>query len=167
MGNIYMSPPFSPVTCRLDCIMNRVIFYCDMAMTPIIQILSCSDVPIWFMGGDSQFYWFLADNGLLVKIACASLESSVDTNIHAFISCKDVENLQKVECGSIPQQRYQLSCQKSIHKQHHANRQNEFPVHPRNRRGVAQPNQVRSLLRIRKNPFSSLQLECSHPSAVT
>ncbi|KAK8818627.1 hypothetical protein WA538_003938, partial [Blastocystis sp. DL] len=74
-------------------------------MTPIIQILSCSD-----------FYWFLADNGLLVKIACASLESSVDTNIHAFISCKDVENLQKVECGSIPQQRYQLSCQKSIHQ---------------------------------------------------
>ena len=51
-----------------------------------------------------------------MKIACASLESSVDTNIHAFISCKDVENLQKVECGSIPQQRYQLSCQKSIHQ---------------------------------------------------
>ena len=27
-----------------------------------------------------------------------------------------MENLQKVECGSIPQQRYQLSCQKSIHQ---------------------------------------------------
>ena len=67
-------------------------------------------------GDDSQFYWFLADNGLLVKIACASLESSVDTNIHAYISCKDVESLQKVECGSIPQQRYQLSGQKSIHQ---------------------------------------------------
>ena len=51
-----------------------------------------------------------------MKIACASLESSVDTNIHAYISCKDVESLQKVECGSIPQQRYQLSGQKSIHQ---------------------------------------------------
>lgn len=51
-----------------------------------------------------------------MKIASASLESSVDTNIHAYISCKDVESLQKVECGSIPQQRYQLSGQKSIHQ---------------------------------------------------
>ena len=44
MGNIYMSSLFSCMTTSLDCIMNRVIFYCDMAMTPIIQILSCSDV---------------------------------------------------------------------------------------------------------------------------
>ena len=51
-----------------------------------------------------------------MKISCDSLETSVETNIHAYMSCRDVESLPKVECGSIPQQRYQLSGQKSIHQ---------------------------------------------------
>ena len=44
--------------------MNRVIFYCDMAMTPIIQILSCSDVPIWFMEviHSSTGFWQTTDS---------------------------------------------------------------------------------------------------------
>ena len=63
-----------------------------------------------------QFYWFLSDYGILVKIPHTALQYSIDSNIHAYMECTDLQNLQNVECGSIPQQRYRLSGQKVIQR---------------------------------------------------
>ena len=115
LGHIYLQCWEVGLIPSLDCALNRIIFYCDMSISSVRQILVFQQVVLSLLF-QFQFYWILSDEGVLVRISEEAIQSSIDENAHAYIQWKAPSALPSIVCGSIPQQRYSLQGQRVIHQ---------------------------------------------------